>query len=113
MIQQLKKTLFLLGLFLTTATASFGVSIFPIQGESLEEGRQIEWAIDQNQDVKYFILERSNDGIHYEKISVVLVNSNETEFEFLDDNSKQGNWYRVITFGQDGIGQTSEPIFVR
>jgi hypothetical protein len=62
----------------------------------------------------YFIVERSNDGTHYETVSVQEITDTNTAFSHQDNPPSSGSdFYRIKYIGKSGDSLYSKPLEVR
>jgi|GEM_PF-358107 len=75
-----------------------------------------EWATATEKDNDYFLVERSEDGKHFETIGRVkgAGNSNQVlSYSFIDENPLTGaNYYRLVQVDYDGASNTSQVVLV-
>ena len=83
-----------------------------LSGENIEIGNLLHWTTEQEENNQFFLVERSFDGIDFEKIGKTngIGNSSETnEYEFLDVNvHTEKLFYRLQQVDFDGTFSYSE-----
>ena len=100
--------------FIFSSFCSFGTIVKPLTGERFQEGNQIQWTVDQSDDIQFFILQRSVDGIHFSPIATIQTTKISTCYSFLDKHAANKNWfYRVINVKQNGVGDFSEALLLK
>jgi hypothetical protein len=78
------------------------------------DGKQVKlnWRVDESTTNNSFIVERSNDGIHFEKMMFVN-NSGSPQYFLADDNPYYGtSYYRLKTVNDDQSYEYSRPVKV-
>ncbi len=67
----------------------------------------LEWETASEENSDYFIVQKSNDGVNYEKIDQVIAAGNSMEimsYSSIDNNPNKGNnYYRIMQVDQDGM----------
>ena len=100
-------------LFIAFVFASFfaqAAVIAPLAGTTCEAGNNIEWSVDVVEDVQFFIIQRSNDGVHYFPVATVNTSEN-LEYSFFDKKiTGKTAFYRVVKVGANGVGDFSTSI---
>ncbi len=88
--------------------------VCPLQGEALELGNQITWKRFENEDVKFFIIQRSSDGQNFKHLAMVQTQNDLDSYSFLDKQTGNKQWfYRVIKVNQQGEGYYTEAISLK
>lgn len=71
----------------------------------------LQWDVDTIIDGNYFIIERSQDSIHYETIGAILSNGGRDHFELTDQAPPNGaDFYRIRYTSQNGQPRYSKTI---
>ena len=76
---------------------------------------EIKWASTTEINNETFILERSEDGISFEKIAELAGQGTTTKehiYKYIDSNNKGNNFYRLRQIDRDGTEEISSIIFV-
>lgn len=106
-----KKMMLLVGLVFIT-TISFG-EVNSIFGEVLPEGNQIHWTTESQEDVDFFIIQRSKDGLKFFPIAMVPTKGDTKDYAFMDEKVGDNNWfYRVVDVDNQGVGEYTSALFL-
>jgi hypothetical protein len=71
----------------------------------------LQWRVDSIIDGEYFVVERSQDGIHYETIGALLSNNGKMHYELADQAPPNGSdFYRVRYTDRSGGTVYSKPL---
>ncbi len=71
----------------------------------------LQWDLDSAVDGDYFIIERSQDGVHYENIASLESSATRSHYELTDQAPPNGtDFYRIHYAGQSGRSQYSKPM---
>ena len=65
----------------------------------------IEWKTAQEQNSKYYLVEKSADGIAWNTLGNIAAAGNtvtQTDYSFADNNAITGNYYRIAQYDADG-----------
>jgi hypothetical protein len=77
---------------------------------------QLQWSTSTENEMKYFEIERSTDGINFRKIGKTLAKGDvniKTEYTYLDILADKGaNFYRLVIIDKDGNFTYSKPITI-
>jgi hypothetical protein len=90
-----------------------GLDILNFSAHEKDNSAQLNWETTLSNDFLSFEIERSPDGIHFEKLGAVVEsdykNQNTMSFSFTDSNPISGdNYYRIRNLGLNGEAQLSE-----
>lgn len=86
----------------------------PLAGEALELGNQIVWENFIDEDVKFFVIQRSSDGQHFKHVAMVQKLDGQSNYSFLDKKAGNKQWfYRIMKVNQQGEGFFTESILLR
>ncbi|HHB77684.1 MAG TPA: hypothetical protein ENK85_00455 [Saprospiraceae bacterium] len=104
----------LVGFVLVTLFSYGSVSYLePLQGEVSENGNHIQWTMESVKDVNFFIVQRSQDGVHFFPLAMVAKEDNVTEYTFVDEKVKSQNWfYRVVDVDYQGVGEFTGALYL-
>lgn len=106
-----KKMMLLVGLVFVT-TLSFG-KVSSIFGEVLADGNQIQWTTESLEDVNFFIIQRSKDGVKYFPIAMVATQGEKAAYAFIDEKADANSWfYRVVDVDYQGVGEYSSALYL-
>lgn len=75
----------------------------------------LQWSIAANQNVKYFEIEKSSEGIHFAAIAHIncLTNNTTTAYNYRDDTyTNSASYYRLRMIDNDGNSSLSNTIFI-
>jgi hypothetical protein len=68
-----------------------------------DRGMELTWSTKFNDTTAYTSIERSIDGLHFEKIGEVLINNTKTNYRFIDRSPvKDVSYYRLEVTDYDG-----------
>ncbi len=71
----------------------------------------LQWDMDSAAEGDYFIVERSQDGVHYENIASLESSPTRSHYELMDQAPPNGaDFYRLHYTGQSGRSQYSKPM---
>jgi hypothetical protein len=71
----------------------------------------LQWDMDSTVEGDYFIIERSQDGVHYENIASLESSATRSHYELTDQAPPNGtDFYRIHYTGQSGRSQYSKPM---
>jgi hypothetical protein len=71
----------------------------------------LQWDMDSAVEGDYFIVERSQDGIHYDNIASLASSAARSHYELTDQAPPNGaDFYRIHYAGQSGRSQYSKPM---
>ena len=88
--------------------------VCPLVGESLEFGNQLAWENLGDEDVKFYIVQRSSDGEHFKHLAMVQKINGQNNYAFLDKKAGNKQWfYRIIKVNHDGEGYITDSILMR
>ena len=88
--------------------------VCPLQGEALELGNQISWQKMGNEDVKFFIIQRSKDGQQFKHLAMIEAKDSQDIYSFLDKKPGAEQWfYRIIRVNRHGEGYFTESISLK
>jgi hypothetical protein len=74
----------------------------------------LQWEVDSIIDGEYFIVERSQDGIHYETIGALLSDNGKMHYELTDQAPPNGSdYYRIRYTGHTGETLYSKPMVLK
>jgi hypothetical protein len=64
----------------------------------------VEWKVENEQDIQQYEVERSSDGVNFNKVATVAALNNGTQnYQWLDEHPVTGtNYYRIRSVGRDG-----------
>jgi hypothetical protein len=108
--------------FAQQATMQSWSAVQPLQllrfnAQVIEKLVQLKWTVEQNEEIKGFDVERSEDGITFTKVGsrLALNMPGEASYDFVDATPKKniGLLYRLKLIGRDGTGVYSEFKLVR
>ncbi len=73
----------------------------------------VQWNVADQVNTKEYLVERSDDGIHFTKVTVINANTNSLTYNWLDPNPLKGNnYYRIKSIDNNGILNYSEIVKV-
>jgi len=110
-----KRVMLVVGIVFTTVILCFGEVSYlePLNGEVLENGNQIQWVIESPEEVNFFIVQRSKDGIHFSPLAMIAKDAASTEYTFFDEKSNNESWfYRIVDVDYQGVGQFSGALYL-
>jgi hypothetical protein len=97
-------------------------TVLPLQllrfnAQAVDKVVQLKWAVEQNEDIKSFDVERSDDGVAFIKVGsrLALNRTGGGSYDFVDATPKKntGLLYRLKLIGRDGTVLYSELKMVR
>ena len=104
------KNVILFILFTLLSITAYGSLIQPMSGSHLAEGNRIEWKIDQVDNIQFFIVQSSLDGINFQTVATVMPNKLLT-YSFIDKKANSNiSYYRIIKVDKKGNGELSQSI---
>jgi SprB repeat len=78
-----------------------------LEGKLQKENTQLRWTTGRAFIAEYFVVQRSNDGIHFEQAGVVTAQGSvngSSQYVFTDINTPFGkSYYRVASMGKNGL----------
>ena len=107
------------GFYVHTGLAVLPVSLAGFQVFNVEKTNYLKWTTLQEQDMAFFDIERSADGIHYENISRVLSPGNSMvsrEYNYADNISGINSslfYYRIRMVNTDGTAKYTAIVVVK
>jgi hypothetical protein len=99
-----------------------GGGALPVHFKQLKAYRQakniqIEWVVENEQNIKKYLVEKSADAQHFAAINTVPANSgnsNRKAYSRIDSNAFAGNnFYRIRSIGRGGESELSEVVLVK
>ncbi|MCP4441130.1 MAG: T9SS type A sorting domain-containing protein [Aureispira sp.] len=92
--------------FTISTTILLATELVSFSGHKEEDDNVLEWTTSQEENLKHFELERSNDGVNFEKITDVLAIGNskaQQDYSHVDEYPGVGTkYYRLKSVHQDG-----------
>ena len=90
------------------------VELNDFRGVALSEGKNmLSWVAFTEENIANYDVERSNDGVHFEKIGTVKAkNASKVSYQFLDEYVEQTHYYRLHIIGTDGSENYSKIISI-
>lgn len=110
-----KKMMLLVGLlFVTFMTSYAGVpDLKPIDGKVLISGNQLHWSVESTENLNFFIVQRSDNGVNYKPLAMIQVDYSVTEYDFVDEKANNKNWfYRIVNVDFQGVGEYTSAIYL-
>lgn len=110
-----KRVMLVVGIVFTTVILSFGEVTYlePLNGEVLENGNQIQWVIESPEEVNFFIVQRSKDGVHFSPLAMIAKDAVSTEYTFFDEKSNNESWfYRIVYVDYQGVGEFTGALYL-
>ncbi|UAY51277.1 hypothetical protein [Ferruginibacter albus] len=97
-----------------------GDNALPVTFTSVKAGKQqnkaaVQWNVENQTNIKEYIVERSADGKNFSQAAIVNANTNSstTSYNWTDDASITGDsYYRIISVDLDGTTQNSQVVKV-
>ncbi len=80
-----------------------------VNSENDCEGAEIIWTTQVEENVDYYVVERSSDGINFMEIGRVTAEGNtliSTNYSLIDENITSVNYYRLTSYDTDGTFKT-------
>ena len=106
-----------LGLWMITPVNAGVVYAQTLAAKDYKEGFKLEWSTSQEQGSEFFVVERAEDGIHYESIGVVKAQGDSDRLEKYDFNDLELGittaYYRLKQFDKDGTSIFSASVEVK
>jgi len=107
-----KKMMLLVVLVFVTTMTSFA-EVKPIFGEVMAEGNQIHWIAESVENTKFFIVQRSKDGVKYFPLAMVSTKDGLVDYNFTDEKAGNKSWfYRVIDVDYQGVGTYTSALYL-
>jgi Secretion system C-terminal sorting domain len=91
------------------------IELVHFKAQNTEGGNQITWQTASEKNVAYFDIERSTDGLVFQKIGTLkaIGNSNTTQsYQFFDRNPLSTGYYRLKIRDLDGNTEDSKTVFI-
>lgn len=88
----------------------------PLEGAEHQIGNMLEWATASESNSNLFIVEKSVDGIDFEKIGVIQASGNTSDrkgYRYLDINTVDKSFYRLKQVDNDGTSSLSQTILLK
>ncbi len=110
------KATFFIFITLFTTNLLFGNGTTSVQPENYVSvinttvGNHIEWQAANDIDIAFFILQRSNDGIHFETVAMINKSTKKADYTFIDQTNSSTTYYRILNVNSAGEGHYSEII---
>jgi subtilisin-like proprotein convertase family protein len=84
--------------------APLPVTFVSIKASQVNKDILVQWNVELEINLKHYEIEKSLDGITFEKISILLIsNSHNGKYQWLDQNPSDGyNYYRIKSVDLDG-----------
>lgn len=100
---------------LNFSTASVVYSTF-LKGEKIEVGNSLSWSTSSETDCDFFLLEKSIDGIFFERVAILKAGGTSTQerkYTYTDSLEKSIRiFYRVLQVDEDGSGAYSHAVIL-
>ncbi|MCH2046509.1 MAG: T9SS type A sorting domain-containing protein, partial [Saprospiraceae bacterium] len=84
-------------------------SLVQFRGRKQETVNVLNWLVDSEEDIAYYILERSKDAVEFEQLAK-LNNTNSLNYQFVDELPFTNSYYRLRLVSLDGSVQHSNMI---
>ena len=101
--------------FVSSASTVLPAELLDFSAFAKTGGHVVEWATASERAVDYFAVERSADGVSFERVgTVAAVGDSEQlrEYQFVDAGYAADAYYRLVTVDLDGQRSSSELAFV-
>ena len=81
-------------------------------GRVVEGQARLSWIVKQQTNTKQYEVERSEDGIYFSSVGIVLSTLSE-QYSFVDNKLGANNYYRLKMVDEDGTFSYSEVVYLR
>lgn len=95
-----------------------GIDFISFKGVSLNGIVSLKWSVKHNEEAKQYIIERSFDGLHFDKVQTIdgtRIKAEVENYAYSDDASKVGSiklYYRIKGMSNDGKAKYSQIIML-
>jgi hypothetical protein len=98
-----------------TANNSLPIELVSFSGNILQNSVQLSWKTASESQLAFFEIERSTDGLVFDKIGQISARNAASLYQFLDQNLPNVSmiWYRLRVIDFDGSDAASQIIFVQ
>lgn len=86
------------------------VTILSFTGRAAAAGNELQWKSGSEQDVQYYMLERSKDGSSFETLAAITATGSGSNYTFTDTKPFASSYYRFKTVDRSGKWQYSQVI---
>jgi hypothetical protein len=101
--------------YFSTQTIGFNLALKSLKGTPEKYVNRIEWTVAHELNTKKYVIQRSNDALHWTDIEIVDAEHNgfhENSYKTLDRNPLHSAYYRIGMISYDGSMHTSDVIFI-